>query len=161
MKREVLSEKIKSVFPEYKGHYGAVRITKELHNADLLTNVKTCQKNDVLNGTLCQGGRYKYKHSNRKGASLSRSTLINQIFKAIAPNKVWLRDITYIPTKEGTLYLAVNIDVFSRKIVGWLISSRMQDKLVMHCFLQACGKVHPHPGLIAHTDQGSQLECQQ
>src|SRR5574337_953404 len=64
--------------------------------------------------------------------------------------------MTYIPTKEGTLYLAVNIDVFSRKIVGWSMSSRMQDKLVRDCFLQACGKEHPQPGLIVHTDQGSQ-----
>ena len=61
--------------------------------------------------------------------------------------------MTYIPTKEGTLYLAVNIDVFSRKIVGWSMSSRMQDKLVRDCFLQACGKEHPQPGLIVHTDQ--------
>lgn len=98
----------------------------------------------------------KYKHYNRKGASLSRPNLINQIFKATAPNKVWLGDMTYIPTKEGTLYLAVNIDVFSRKIVGWSMSSRMQDKLVRDCFLQACGKEHPQPGLIVHTDQGSQ-----
>ena len=64
--------------------------------------------------------------------------------------------MTYIPTKEGTLYLAVNIDVFSRKIVGWSMSSRMQDKLVIDCFLQACGKEHPQTGLIVHTDQGSQ-----
>ncbi|MBU6001585.1 DDE-type integrase/transposase/recombinase, partial [Lactococcus lactis] len=82
----------------------------------------------------------------------SRPNLINQIFKATAPNKVWLGDMTYIPTKEGTLYLAVNIDVFSRKIVGWSMSSRMQDKLVRDCFLQACGKEHPQPGLIVHTD---------
>ncbi len=64
--------------------------------------------------------------------------------------------MTYIPTKEGTLYLAVNIDVFSRKIVGWSMSSSVQDKLVRDCFLQACGKEHDHPGLIVHTDQGRQ-----
>ena len=64
--------------------------------------------------------------------------------------------MTYIPTKGGTLYLAVNIDVFSRKNVGWSMSSRMQDKLVRDCFLQACGKEHPQPGLVVHNDQGSQ-----
>ena len=64
--------------------------------------------------------------------------------------------MTYTPTKEGTLYLAVNIDVFSRKIVGWSMSSRMQEKLVRVYFLQVCGKEHPQPGLIVHTDQGDQ-----
>jgi len=64
--------------------------------------------------------------------------------------------MAYIPDKEGTLYLAVNIDVFSRKIVGWSMSSRMQDKLVIDCFLQACGKKYPQPGLIVHTDQERQ-----
>lgn len=103
-------------------------------------------------GLYAKGSRYTYKHYNKKGPSLSRPNLINQIFKATAPNKVWLGDMTYIPTKEGALYLAVNIDVFSRKIVGWSMSSRMQDKLVMDCFLQACGRER----LIVHTDQGSQ-----
>lgn len=72
-----------------------------------------------LEGLYAKGSRYKYKHYNRKGPSLSRSNLIHQIIKATAPNKVWLGDMTYIPTKEGTLYLPVNIDIFSRKIVGW------------------------------------------
>ena len=156
VEREILSEKIKAVFHEHKGRYGAVRITKVLHNTGIMTNTKRVGKLMHLMGLYAKGSRYKYKHYNRKGASLSRPNLINQIFKATAPNKVWLGDMTYIPTKEGTLYLAVNIDVFSRKIVGWSMSSRMHDKLVRDCFLQACGKEHPQPGLIVHTDQGSQ-----
>ncbi len=64
--------------------------------------------------------------------------------------------MTYTPTKEDTLYLAVNIDVFSRKIVGWSMFSRMQEKLVRVYFLQVCGKEHHQPGLIVHPDQGNQ-----
>lgn len=146
LEREVLSEKIKSAFHEHKGRYGAVRITKVLHNAGFLINTKRVGKLMHLMGLYAQGSRYKYKHYNRKGASLSKPNLINQIFKATAPNKVWLGDMTYIPTKEGILYLVVNIDVFSREIIGGSMSSRMQDKLVMDCFLQACGKEHPQPG---------------
>ncbi len=156
MEREVFSEKIKSVFHEHKGRYGEVRITKVLHNAGILTNTKRVGQLMHLMGLYAKGNRYKYKHYNRKGASLSRPNLINQIFKATAPNKLWMGDMTYIPTKEGTLYLAVNIDVFSRKIVGWSMSSSVQDKLVRDCFLQACGKEHDQPGLIVHTDQGRQ-----
>ncbi|MFK4936591.1 IS3 family transposase [Lactococcus garvieae] len=156
MEREVLSERIKAVFHEHKGRYGAVRITRVLHEQGTLTNTKRVGKLMHLMGLYAKGSCYKYKHYNRKGPSLSRANLINQTFKATAPNKVWLGDMTYIPTKEGTLYLAVNIDVFSRKIVGWSMSSRMQDKLVIDCLLQASGKEQPQADLIVHTDQGSQ-----
>lgn len=116
VEREVLSEKIKAVFHEHKGRYGAVRITKTLHDAGILTNTKRVGKLMHLMGLYAKGSRYKYKHYNKKGPSLSRPNLINQIFKATAPNKVWLGDMTYIPTKEGILYLAVNIDVFHVKL---------------------------------------------
>lgn len=112
MEREVLSERINVVFHEHKGRYGAVRITWVLHEQGILTNTKRVGKLMHLMGLYAKGSRYKYKYYNRKGPSLSRPNLINQIFKATAPNKVWLEDMTYIPTKEGTLYLAVNIDVF-------------------------------------------------
>lgn len=121
VEREILSEKIKAVFHEHKGRYGTGRIARVLHDRGILTNTKRIGKLMHLMGLYAKGSRYKYKHYNRKGPSLSRPNLINQVFKATAPNKVWLGDMTYIPTKEGTLYLAVNIDVFSRKIVGWFI----------------------------------------
>lgn len=101
VEREILSEKIKAVFHEHKGRYGAVRITKVLHNTGIMTNTKRVGKLMHLMGLYAKGSRYKYKHYNRKGASLSRPNLINQIFKATAPNKVWLGDMTYIPTKEA------------------------------------------------------------
>ncbi len=63
-----------------------------------------------------------------------------------------------IPTKEGTLYLGVNIDVFPRNIVGWSMSSRMQDKLVIDCFLQACGKEQPQPALKEDTEKNRTLK---
>ena len=88
VEREVLSENVKSVFQEHKGRNGAVRITKVLHDASILTNTKRFVKLMHLMGFYAKGSRYKYKHYNRKGASLSRPNLINQIFKATAPNKV-------------------------------------------------------------------------
>lgn len=63
---------------------------------------------------------------------------------------------TYIPTSKGTLYLAVCIDIFSRKVVGWSMGSRMKDTLVIEAFIQAYGKEQPNCGLIVPTDQGSQ-----
>lgn len=76
---------------------------------------------------------------------------MNQIFHTDSLNKVWVGDITYMPISEGTLYLAVFIDLFSRKVVGWSMNKRMEEELVIDAYLQAYGK-----GLIVHTDQGSQ-----
>ena len=84
-----------------------------------MTNTKRVGILMHLMGLYAKGSRYKYKHYHRKGASLSRPNLINHIFKATAPNKVGLGDMTYITTKEGTLYLAVKFVGFSRKMLGW------------------------------------------
>ena len=94
MEGEIRSEKIKVVFQEHKGRYGAVRITKVLHNTGIMPNTKRVGILMHLMGLYAKGRRYKYKHYNRIGASLSRPNVINQIFKATAPNKVWLGDMT-------------------------------------------------------------------
>ncbi|NMP59254.1 DDE-type integrase/transposase/recombinase [Enterococcus mundtii] len=65
---------------------------------------------------------------------------------------MWLRDITYITLKEGTLYLSIFIDICTRKIVGWSMSPRMKGQLVVDSFLQAFEKEQPGPGVIIHTD---------
>ncbi len=70
-------------------------------------------------------------------------------------NKIWLGHITYIPLKEDTPYLSIFIDVCTRKIVGWAMSLRMKDQLVVDSFLQSFGKERPDSRLIIHTDQGS------
>ncbi|WMM26040.1 IS3 family transposase [Tissierella sp. MB52-C2] len=84
------------------------------------------------------------------------SIAYNQMFVTDTKNKIWVGDITHIPTRKGTLYLAVFIDIFSRKVVGWWMGSRMKDTLVIEAFIQAYGKQRPNCGLIVHTDQGSQ-----
>jgi putative transposase len=73
-----------------------------------------------------------------------------------APNKAYVSDITYIWTREGWLYLAIVIDLYSRKIVGWSMSSRMKAKLVIDALRMAIWQRKPEKGLIVHTDRGSQ-----
>lgn len=153
---ELLKEEIATIFQEHHGRYGAIRITKVLNKKGILVNRKRVGKLLHQLGLYAKGSTYKYKYYNRKSPSLSRPDLINQTFKATEKNKIWLGDITYIPLKEGTLYLSVFIDVCTRKIVGWSMSPRMKDQLVVDSFLQAFGKEQPGPGLIIHTDQGSQ-----
>lgn len=97
--------------------------------------------------------RYRYKRYNQKVNAVERPNLLNQIFESDGKNKIWVADITYISTKKGTLYLAVFIDIYSRKVVGWSMNNRMKDC----AFIQAYGKDHPKKDLIVHTDQGSQF----
>lgn len=82
--------------------------------------------------------------------------LLNQQFTVDEPGKVWVADITYVWTKEGWLYLASIMDLFSRRIIGWHISERMTKELVIKAFNRAKNKHQPRPGLIHHSDQGSQ-----
>ena len=89
-------------------------------------------------------------------AATPAPNLLNQVFQAAAPNRVWTADITAIPTGEGWLYLAVLLDLYSRRVVGWAIRSTMETDLVCAAWHMALGRRRPSPGLIHHSDRGSQ-----
>jgi transposase InsO family protein len=82
--------------------------------------------------------------------------VLNQVFTASAPNRVWVTDITYVPCREGRLYLASVLDLFTRKIVGWKLADRMTTDLVLAALDQAYNAQKPSKGLIHHSDRGSQ-----
>ncbi|WP_025849129.1 IS3 family transposase, partial [Brevibacillus agri] len=82
--------------------------------------------------------------------------VLNQTFTANAPGKVWMTDITYIPTDEGWLYLASVMDLYTRKIVGFHMGERMTKELVIAALDQAYNRQRPAPGLLHHSDRGSQ-----
>ena len=105
---------------------------------------------------LAKGTRKRYRHINSNSTGKERINILDRQFSAVEKNKVWLTDITYINTAQGFLYLAVFLDVFSRKVVGWSMSKRMTENLVIDAFLQAYGRENPDEGLLVHSDQGSQ-----
>ena len=82
--------------------------------------------------------------------------LLRQNFTTHKPNMVWVSDITYLDTREGGLYSAVILDLYSRKVVGWHLSDRMTKELVIKAFLKAYWSRKPAKGLIHHSDRGSQ-----
>jgi len=84
------------------------------------------------------------------------SNRLNQEFTADQPDKIWLTDITYIPTAEGWLYLAVVLDLYSRRIVGWPLSDSLHRQLVIEALKMAITTRQPPPGLLHHSDRGSQ-----
>lgn len=82
--------------------------------------------------------------------------LLNREFTAAEPNKKWVTDITYIPTAQGWLYLAVILDLYSRVVVGWSMSGNCDEQLVEHALDQALARRRPTAGLLHHSDRGSQ-----
>jgi putative transposase len=82
--------------------------------------------------------------------------LLDRQFTAPAPNRIWLADITYIPTGEGWLYLAVVLDMFSRRVVGWAMSETMPQELTIAALQVSIINRRPGPGLVHHSDRGSQ-----
>mgnify|MGYP000153274516 FL=1 len=101
--------------------------------------------------------RKKYKattNSNHKQPIFENK--LNRQFDVAAPNQAYVGDITYIWTQEGWLYLAVTIDLFSRKVVGWSMSSRMKAQLVCDALKTAIWQRQPQAGLVVHSDRGSQ-----
>jgi transposase InsO family protein len=99
----------------------------------------------------------RYKVTTRSGSSQAIPTdLVQRNFTAVAPDRVWTTDITYIWTHEGWAYLAVVLDLFSRMIVGWELSSRLTASLVTSAMNRAISCRRPEEGLILHSDRGSQ-----
>lgn len=84
------------------------------------------------------------------------ANILNRQFNPAKPNQAWTSDITYIHTRAGWLYLAVVMDLYSRKIIGWAMNSTMHTELVSRALLMAIGQRPPAPGLILHSDRGSQ-----
>lgn len=88
--------------------------------------------------------------------AVASANILNQNFTAEAENKIWTGDITYIWTKEGWIYLAVVMDIYSRKIVGWSIDSSLSAELVIRALMMAVLHRNPNRGIIFHSDRGSQ-----
>ena len=153
---ETLSEKIEETYDKFHGIYGSPRITRELQEAGV-----DCSENRVARLMKQKGiaakTRRKFKVTIDSQHDLPVApNLANQNFAAPAPNQLWLSDITYIWTREGWLYLAAILDVFSRQIVGWSMSHQLTKELILNALNQALSRRSIAPGLIFHSDRGSQ-----
>ncbi len=82
--------------------------------------------------------------------------LLNRNFTATQINRVWVTDITFVPTRRGWLYVAMMVDLFARQVVGWAMSGRIDQQLVLDALHMAIQRRNPEPGLIVHSDQGQQ-----
>ncbi|WP_299144594.1 DDE-type integrase/transposase/recombinase, partial [uncultured Vibrio sp.] len=88
----------------------------------------------------------------RKHSDTVADNLLNQNFNPVAPNQVWAGDVTYLKTDEGWMYLAIVMDLYSRRIVGWHLSKRMTTDLVNKALMKAYNLRQPPRGLVFHSD---------
>lgn len=151
-----LEAKIRVIHAASHGIYGSPKIHR-----DLVEDGVPCGKNRVARimrkANIRSRTKKKFKATTNSRHNLPvAANLLNQNFTAKAPDNIWVGDITYVPTKEGWLYLAVLIDLYNRQVVGWASSSRMTRQLAIDALQMALDRRCPDKGLIHHTDRGSQ-----
>lgn len=147
---------IKGIFVESRGLYGTRRIRCRLAQLGKFVSRRRIARLMKAAQLYCRTKRKFKVTTNSKHNHPISPNLLKRQFNVSRPNQYWVGDITYIPTSKGWLYLATVIDLYSRQVVGWSMSNRMQAKLVNDALLMAIWKRKPAKGLILHTDQGSQ-----
>ena len=156
-----LTAEIKAVFREHRGFYGSPRIHQELRAAGHPIGrhrVARLMRRAQLTARTRKPFRPCSKGSGRAAGVVEN--LLQQDFQPPAPNRCWAGDITYIRTNAGWRYLAIWIDLFSRRVVGWKLDHRMDASLVIEALHRALGHSQVEPEqLILHTDQGSQYRA--
>jgi putative transposase len=155
-RRDQLTAQIRTVHTEVKARYGSPRM-----HAELVARGHGCCVNTVAR-LMRQAGiaaktHRKFRHTtdSNHGRPVAANVLDRQ-FTPEVPNEAWVSDITFIPTREGWLYLAVVEDLYSRMVVGWAMAARMTSRLVVDALGMAVQRRLPDAELLAHSDRGSQ-----
>jgi putative transposase len=161
---EALLVHIRAVYAENREAYGWPRIWRELRERGIRVGKQRVQRLMQQHGIRARGKRrFRVTTTDSRHELPVAPNLLNRNFSVSAPNQVWAGDITYIQTDEGWLFLAVVIDLFSRRVVGWSLQPDMRGDLVVDALEMACLQRNPHrmAGLIFHSDRGSQYASQQ
>ena len=154
-----LNAEIREIYDGSKGRYGSPKITQELQDRGYRVS-----KNRVARRMRDAGLRSKVRRKYRVTTDSKHHfpvapNLLERNFTAEAPDKVWVSDITYLATRSGWLYLTVIIDLFSRMVVGWALSSSLSHEMAVTALKRAIKRRRPGDGLIFHSDRGVQYAC--
>lgn len=156
LEREKLDRLVAHAFAARKGRSGAPGLAIDLDEQGFPYNRKTVAASMRRQGLRAKAAK-KFKATTDSGHSLPVApNLLDQDFRAKAPNQKWVCDITYLWTGEGWLYLAVVLDLFSRMVVGWAMDKRMQARLVCDALQMALWRRRMPKGVVVHSDRGSQ-----
>ena len=156
-RREELAEAIRSIHADVKGRYGSPRMHAELKGRGHACSVDTVAKvMKTLGIQAISHRKFRVRTTDSNHEFPVASNELDQDFTATKPNEIWLSDITYIPTREGWLYLAAVEDLYSRRVVGWSMGTTLESRLVVDALHLAVAQRFPDEGLLAHSDRGSQ-----
>jgi len=151
-----IKSKIHHVFHENKQVYGTRRVSKALKELGVVAGRhKVSRLMSELGLKVRYPKKFKVTTDSKHNNAISPNTL-DRRFTVESPNEVWAADITYVWTLEGWVYLAVVIDLFSRQVVGWAINDHMRTALCVEALQMAFWRRKPQPGLLHHSDRGSQ-----
>ena len=158
-RNEELLPHVREIHRKSGGTYGTRRISRELQSLGIACGRVRARALMKLAGISVRRRR-KFKATTDSRHNLPVApNLLNRQFEAAEPDRVWASDISYIWTAEGWLYLSVVLDLFHRQVVGWSMSNRITSSLVMDAMRMAVYRRRPAPGLVAHSDRGSQYCC--
>ena len=149
-----------SIHMEFKGDYGAPRVVRELRNRQFSASKERVERLMRENGIHARHKRRYKVTTDSKHTLPVADNLLARNFTPTAPNRVWTSDITYLWADEGWLYLAIVLDLFNREVVGWSIKPRMTADLVTDALTIAWFRKRPAPGVLHHSDRGSQYASQ-
>jgi transposase InsO family protein len=155
-RRDKLLVEIRAVHAEVKERYGSPRIHAELKDRGITCCVNTVAALMHDNDVRAKTAR-KFRNTTDSNHALPvADNVLDRQFDPSGPNEKWVADITYIPTREGWLYLAAVEDLYSRMVVGWSMADHLESRLVVDALEMAVQRRLPGEGLLAHSDRGSQ-----
>lgn len=152
---DMLTQEIKKIHQKSKGTYGAPRIHAELAEQGLHVGRKRVARLMRVADLRGVSRRKAPRTTQRQAGATPAPDLVQRNFTASRPNELWVADITYIPSWAGFLYLAVVLDAWSRRVVGWAMATHLRTELVLQALQMAIQQRHPQD-VIHHSDHGGQ-----
>jgi len=159
-RQAALVAKIRQAHTQSRQTYGSPRITRQLRNQDV-----PCCRNTVAflmktHGIVAKSRKkFRVQTTDSQHDHPIAPNVLDQQFAQDQPDRVWVSDITYVPTDEGWLYLAAVLDLCSRRVIGWSMTDHLEASLVIGAMEMALQHRSPPPGLLVHSDRGVQYAC--
>ena len=156
-----LDAHIRAIYTKYKGRYGSPKITDKLNDMGFRVGKNRVARR-MKEAGLRSIVRRKYRPTTDSKHSFPvADNVLKRDFSTSGPNQIWVSDITYIGTERGWLYLAVFLDLFSRMVVGWALSTSLSAQMVLMALHRGIRSRRPGAGLIIHSDRGVQYACKE
>jgi transposase InsO family protein len=151
-----LTKEIQTVFDESRKRYGSPRVHAALQAQGIRCSKKRVARLMRMARLVARVRRRCTRTTDSRHDQPIAPNLLARQFQVSAPNHVWVADITYLPTREGWLYLAAILDVYARRVIGWSMAATLERSLVVHALRHALDRREVRAGLLHHSDRGSQ-----